>query len=737
MAIRIKQIGRIANQVIENFLVQGTLPSVQSVIAGVYEVLGGRVAGTPQTQVTPVGMWSVTNPGPMNTVVGQVQSDLEDLYDENIDLVNRLIRDFDYKQTRRERVAQRIVDVAAQLQAASVDNTLTYQESFGSLMGTNIDLTTAAIDFEDYTCELPPASNRTYKADLTSATLSYTTSGTDSSVVGTLANIVSDALNEPFFVRVASATTSASLTINLTLTGPASAVIVSKALLIAHIGSATTVTVSLGNQNLPSQTVGISRRAEWEFTPTSVSSVQIVLSKSAADLVQGGVYYFDFGIKNFSLFYEEYVAAAAYVSAPISFGGAPIGTITLTTDQVVPPNCGISWLLSTTGPSGTFGSIVPGTPLVYNPLTTVDAKRVYPVRSVVASVSATTVVNGTAGPPVDGDLPVTANVRGSRTPLFNLCRIDPSIQFGDAQVWRGRNAWHVKSYHYNVNSGGVIQNPPPTIADFISPRGTNPQIYTRYQPTEFDALEQFGALSPALASALRLPAIEYPFASNNDQVMHLFEATLIVNSQLAPSVLAGLNATTVTLPQIFAISGTSSPRATLYVNGTQVNVTAATTTPVASAGMLTYQAVLPLVAGKNIVQIVTNNYYSLGGAPFNFGTAIFSTLCAYNGQITWYADSGPMTQVQLFELQYQTARNDYSRYAIAVDPSYTGEQGTLPEQVILVRELPTTLYDVTTQGLGDVTAPTSVIIQAQLSGSPVQPSLTPKINTFTVTMGYS
>jgi hypothetical protein len=84
-----------------------------------------------------------------------------------------------------------------------------------------------------------------------------------------------------------------------------------------------------------------------------------------------------------------------------------------------------------------------------------------------------------------------------------------------------------------------------------------------------------------------------------------------------------------------------------------------------------------------------------------------------------------MTSVSLFELQYQTSRNDFSRYGITEDP-------LSDNNLIVVRELPTTTYEINSSQLAS-TAPSQVILRAQLSGSAVQPSLSPKIEGYTLT----
>jgi hypothetical protein len=181
----------------------------------------------------------------------------------------------------------------------------------------------------------------------------------------------------------------------------------------------------------------------------------------------------------------------------------------------------------------------------------------------------------------------------------------------------------------------------------------------------------------------------------------------------------------VSLSNIFASTGSGGSRAALYCNGINIPVTATTS----GVSGLSYQAVLPLVPGTNTIAIVTNNLYSLGGGPFEFGTTIFTSLAAYGGYVMWYADAGPLAQVDLFELQYQTARNDFSRFAVATDPA-TGNT------VILVHELPTTVYDISTTGISSQ-LPTQVTLSANLVGSPTDNSLTPVVSSFQLAMDYS
>jgi hypothetical protein len=88
-----------------------------------------------------------------------------------------------------------------------------------------------------------------------------------------------------------------------------------------------------------------------------------------------------------------------------------------------------------------------------------------------------------------------------------------------------------------------------------------------------------------------------------------------------------------------------------------------------------------------------------------------------------------MTAVSLFELQYQTARNDFSRFALAQDT-------TTNKNVVVLRELPTTVYDLVSQGTDTTEQVTSLIVRADLHGSVVQTSVTPKINSCSLEVSF-
>lgn len=708
MAIRTKQIATIANTVIAQFLQQGQFPSVHAVVAAVYAQLTG-VPGTPVTSFTPFSYGTATNAGELTVLAADIAADIQTLYDESIDQVNRIVRDFDYKDTRRGRLAQRLVALEAELDAA-LAGTQVHRGTIASFAGIDPVATSAFLNFHTHTAELPPASNRTTKVDLSAATL-RSSAPVGSAVTGSLNNITNDLLNAVYFVRLGTVANSAQLQISATLP---TASTFSKIVVVGHVSAATQITLQLDAETLTTQTLDIGKQVEWTFAPRVVTTITLTLAKSAPDVSQGGTNYFDFGLKSLSAYQEDYVPSAVFQTQSLSFG-APLGTLTLTADQDVPPNCSIAWAASFDG--GAFTPLVPGTPLTVATLAPADAKRVFPVLSVRSNATVTTIEADQTGALVE-TIPVLAPIRGGRTPLFTLCSVNAGVTTGNTQVRRGRNAWHVRSYHYSIEQNGVVQDPAPSLNDFVVPRGTTPEIFARYQPTEFDVANQYNALSADEATALRLPALEQPTQDQFDRVMHLFEATLTVDPGLAPATLAGLRATAISLPFVFGNS-----KAALYLNGTQIPLLSST-----SGGGVQYSCVLPLQTGANLLQIVTNNYAALGGASFDVGTSVFTALCAYGGEIAWYADPGPMTEVSLFELQYQTARNDFSRYARA-----QGTNGN--DQLLLVRELPTCVYDVTT-ALVPADGPSTVTLQATLAGSPVSSSLTPKISSYTLAMSY-
>jgi hypothetical protein len=710
VSIQSKQVTSIANNVINKFLQNGTVPSANSVLAAVYAELNSHAPGTPLTTFSPVTAQSQTNTNALNKLVEQIQNDIENLYNENIELVNKIVRDFDYKQTRRERLIQRIVEITANLAAAEASTQQAFQGNIGSFRDIDFSKTSAFVNFKDYCIELPPSSNLTAKVPLSGASIHWSTDGDNTTTLGEPSNILNDLLNEAFFARVLTSKSSATLTITVQLPKPTT---ISNVIVTGQIGSPASITVQLDNDNLTSQSLDITRRAAWDISSRQVEKITISMVKNASDGMNGTSYYFDFGLKNLSLLNQQYSQSAIFQSMPIQFG-KPIGSLTLNASTDIPPNCQIDWSISTTGADGSFKPIASNTPIIFANQVKGPAKRIFPVLSPKSQVRAISLDgSGVATGQTDADLPVLAPIRGSRSPLFALCRVPLDAE--NIQVRRGKNAWRVLTYHYSVSKLHVAQDPQPTLLDFTSPRGGNQtQVYSRFQPTEFDLNAQFIGLTADQTSALRLPAIEYPFQSQDDRVMHLFEANITVDPTLAPSVLAGLATATIVLPPIFG-----NARSSIYCNGTLLSVNANSV-----GNSLQYSCILPLNAGQNLLQIVTNNYISLGGAAFDFGTQYFSSLINKN-EIEWWAESSYMTSVSLFELQYQTSRNDFSRYGITEDP-------LSDNNLIVVRELPTTTYEINSSQLAS-TAPSQVILRAQLSGSAVQPSLSPKIEGYTLT----
>jgi hypothetical protein len=709
--IRSKQIAKIANEVISEFLGNGTFPSVQAVVSAITMRLQGTVPGTPLTKYTPVGFDTLTDPTVLNDLTDNIATDIQTLYDEDIDQINRIIRDFVYKDTRRSRIRHRISELSTELATLQCGPYI-YSGSLAKVSSVDFDNSSASMNFSTYSIELPAVSNRTTKIDLSKATIKASIPA-GSQVLGSVSNLTNSLQNQVYLVRAAASTNTCSIAVSVSFDTPQS---FSKIVIEGHVASSTVAGIQIDSQVLTNQTLDIGHDLEWTFAPRPIKNLTITLSKQIPDATSGSTNYFDLGMKSISCYTEEYVSSAVFTTKPIAFEN-PLGTITLDVDQSVPPNCSVDWYMSVDG-SG-FNPIATGVGSAVGQLVALDTYRILPVKSIRESSRVYTLAaSGNTGNQVDAGISVLSETRGGHTALFRLTAISTEVDYGQTKVWRGRNAWRVKSYHYDPSYFGLIQDPPPQIGDFIDPRGDSPQIFGRYQPTEYDIAHQYSALSATEGQAIRLPIIEGPFQGPNDRVMHLFEATLIVDPSQAPNILAGLRATNISLPIIFAAG-----KAVLYLNGQQVPVLSQT-----SGMSLGYSAVLNLVPGSNTLQIVTNDYASLGGSSFDIGTSVFQNLCAYGGPITWYADPAPMTEVSLFELQYQTSRNDFSRYArINSDNAFS--------QTVVVRELPTCIYDLTTMGLPQ-NSPKTVVLQARLSGSSQSKNLTPKINGYTLTASY-
>jgi hypothetical protein len=709
MSIRITQLNRLASQVIETSLQGGTFPTVQTVIAGIASLLGESAPGTPTLHELHLG--GVTDPVALSTMVNELYGDMTDLYSEVVDQVNRLALVFDQTYSLQANLRTQLLGLENSVTLSLPGSTSVSQVRVNGYQSVDSN-STAWINPRSFSATLPELPGRS--TPILPSKVSVTPGGKVGFSLGSPHDITTSMSNTGYLVRVIGHGSGHTLTIHLTYEHPK---VGNEVRLVFASSNALTATLLVNGAEIATRNAGFGNELNWTFPARYVRTVELKLYKPKPD---AGTSY-DYAIRQVSLISTGYQSQAAVTFYPLALG--PIGTLVLSPNTDQQPGTQIQWQVGFNGPSGAFIGITPKTPTVINKPVIVDNLQTLPVRRANGFAIVHNRINDKTTSLTNGDLVTLSPRLAARAPLFNLCRVSPRISRGMSYVRRGRNAWNVMSYHYNLDGPGVSNDPFPTLRDFQELRGTNPTptILQRYQPTEMYISTQFPGVTGVLQRALRLPAIEVADDSVRDRTMHLFQASLYLDPTLDPTVLTGFNRLTLNFPHIFA-----SRRAALYVNHTAVTVNAVT-----FGTNLTYQAVLPLVPGDNLIQIVTNNYSALAGSPFDIGTGttvaggtgILTPYVVDGGPITWYADPGPMTEVTLFELSQQTARGDQSRYALAPDT-------TTGQQVILLRDLPATCYDVMTQAFPAGTGSTTV--QALLIGG-TDPSVTPAVYGFNIT----
>lgn len=387
MSIPKRQLIAITNKIIEEAYKDGVILTLDQLMARVAEVLiDTSQLGLPITKYRPATYRSRSVPEDWNKTIDELDTDINVLYQENIDQIERINTDFDYFETEKRRLERNLAELEDKIEELLLLNNnadgylYSAYEAFRNLNQVDIDNTSAWIDLSLHHVSLPHAKTGNVKIDLSGNEIYGEPLSSDSIISITemqpLSNMLDDALNTAWIQKiVTSKEVEVKYSIKIKLNGDE----VTRLIVNPHITDKTHFTINYTEDGLNWRELG-NRVAEeifvYDFPRAWFKGLEIILTKATYDETATGpngeqYYVYYFGISNVSLLKVGFENYAEFVSKELAIKdrqGNPVSIdqVSVEVDDEVPSGTNINYYIALQKNSGETPNWQPITPINYD-----------------------------------------------------------------------------------------------------------------------------------------------------------------------------------------------------------------------------------------------------------------------------------------------------------------------------------------------------------------------------------
>jgi hypothetical protein len=707
MSIRNVQYTKLSDEILKDIFGTGIVPTYEYFISSLTKRMNGNMFGSPMAKFIDAEFMEVTNPTNFNKFFTDISFDISCLFDESVDIYNRVLVDYDYKASLRNRINNRINNINETIDRVSNSNSYYYKNTYNDITNINVSSSNCYFDLREGCVSLKSIDTKTSKIDIRDiSTISISSIGSNNSQLSSISNILDDDINSVWTYLISSKDNQMSVDINIRLDAKK---VFNALRLTAHSTGTMKASVTFTNGILSEKTLELNKDVEWEFSPIEDDNITIKLVKDKPDEIFQDNNRFLFGIQNLGLYNKQYQNEGLLYTNKIEFLDNDsvvknIGSFKLESTQETGYDSKILWGYSW---NNTDWSAIANGEEISRPITVTSS--IYSSSNVYVFNTVTNILNSkTHGQTINNIQYYSLN----KTPL-------PTYK--ELEVQKGLDQWKLEYYHYFYDSNDVtnlVNDRPPSPIDFLDPRypAKKDNIFKKYDDKKFtDSL----TFTEDIADP-----------ENDDRVIHKITSYIYVKSieeGSDPLVLSRLR--NLVLPingDIF--NKTDSSRTKIYINGSQANINKAKNS---SGGILTimnnmWSNFIPttwindikyinisLNPGWNEINIYTNAFsekdtptVTNDGKVFYmrsdksttdsyrkiyFGDKIFDDLinitndsgifgnitagqlsvikakliaAGGNGAIEWWAERYNMTELSNYEMYYQTPRTNNDVFTV-------------------------------------------------------------------------
>jgi len=353
MNTRQMQIYKLSNDVLIEFITNGTYPLAGHVIKEVLRRASGRVIGTPFTLYRHIKYREPTDANKYYSFFSEASDDIELLYNMLADTIRRLIIDMDYQLTWRARVINKVRETERALN--TISNGYVFTEHFNNMRDIDVSDTTAFVNLKESAVTLPERNRDSMRIypDISNVSVTADRAAKD---YGSIDNIFDDSYNTFWLKQISVDNDSViNITINIQFVDAISC----NKIFIAGFGPRdTSVSVTLHADNeivvLDERIISSYRNTAYYIETTDIDAITLVLTKNKSDYTDNNKYIYDFGLQSLEFYSVKYMTdTAEVISERIGFkdiysADVPINVVTLSADYNEPSGTSCKFYVSVT-----------------------------------------------------------------------------------------------------------------------------------------------------------------------------------------------------------------------------------------------------------------------------------------------------------------------------------------------------------------------------------------------------
>lgn len=365
MSIKQRQIYTLVEKVLKEYYQNGYIPAVEEVASKINKILAGNPPGLPITKYRPAFSRKKSIPEDWNKTIDEIATDLELLYSENLEQINKILVDFDYYEVERRKLERQIAESENRIEQLLLlnDNADGYlysvYDDFKTLNKIDMDNTSAWVDFNFSEVCLPYSKIGNTKIEINSPVGELITTDniiSSNNLQGAgFENIVDDSLNTYWLHEVVSVVPQEVVyKLTFTLEGEPS----TRLVIDPHVTGTTTFIARYTEDGHNWMNFGTSHSQEkivYDFYDANFVGIEIIIKKRDYEETisvngQNGFVY-RFGLKNVSLYKIGFEKMANFQSKPLSIinrQGKPVtfDKISLEVIEEIPVDCSINYYLA-------------------------------------------------------------------------------------------------------------------------------------------------------------------------------------------------------------------------------------------------------------------------------------------------------------------------------------------------------------------------------------------------------
>jgi len=371
MGIRQTQLSRVVEKIVRSYLQRGRYPSIQTITYHLGQWLREHTPGAPSFSPLKVLRKEKSDSERYNDNVTMIHQDIGDLYDATINQTIRIMNDFNFAETERDKISHELatlskkIDQLLLVSGAGSSYLDTVIEDFIDTSRVNTANSTTAIDLNNGQITLKENQRQSNKVLINGSQATFTalTPNLKTAAIETINNAFDDNVNTAWWhvVKTTSpGTVKAELTIRL-----AGQEEINEVEYVAHHGKAMLIQVeySLDGSTftpLPEKNnkQSVSDRAIWNFSQLKVKAIKFTYEKKDHDDNSAGVYNYYFGAKTISISKKSYLSEGVMITQPFVFSSDNINMVSLTASHDIPFGTSIDYEVALTNDTTALDNLI-------------------------------------------------------------------------------------------------------------------------------------------------------------------------------------------------------------------------------------------------------------------------------------------------------------------------------------------------------------------------------------------